>query len=403
MACIEKRGESWRITVSAGKNQDGTRNKIYRTFKQNEVFQPKKGKSIKASNKTNVENIAKILEGEVLSGEYKEEQKRTVKMFIEEWLGVYVEANVAGTTRQRYKELIDNYVIPNIGGYQLEQIKAPVLINLYKELQQPGARKDGNKEIGLSGSTVLQLHRILHRAFQSACEWDYIDKNPLQYVKGPTKNKPHPHSLTVEQVIIMLDRAQKEEEFWFFTLLSLAATSGLRRGEILALTWADCNFTTNMITVNQSLQYIKKEGLSTKAPKTEKSHEAIPVPSDVMKVLETHKKRQVAERLKIGSKWQKKDLVFPNWCGDYQHPDNVTHLFKEFMVKIDLPDFHFHNLRHTTASILINKGEAAKSVQETLRHATLATTSDIYSELFVETKRRTADKLSGLVPIVCSN
>lgn len=403
MASIEKRGDSWRITVSDGSSEDGNRDRHRMTVKLGETYAPPKGKDIHIRSNADVEKIAIIFEAEILKGEYRKPQKRTVKEFLEEWLELYAETEVAGTTRQRYKELIDTHIAPRIGGYKIEQIKAPVFLKLYKELQQPGARKDGRKDIGLSGSTVLQIHRVLHRAFESACAWDYIEKNPLQHVTGPSKNKPRPHGLREEQVIHMLDRAKKEEEFWFFALLALAATSGLRRGEILALTWADCNFKTNVISVNQSLQYIKKEGLSVKPPKTEKSKEPVAVPADVMGVLESHKKKQAETRLKLGNQWKKKDLVFPNAYGDYQHPDNVTHLFKEFMIRIGLPDFHFHNLRHTTASILINKGEQAKSVQETLRHATLATTSDIYTEWFQENKTRTANKLTGLVPAASSN
>lgn len=398
MASIEKRGVSWRITISDGTRQDGTRKKVYRTLKDGEAFQPPKGKAIIANNKTNVETIAKILEGEVLGGTHKENLNLTVKEYLEEWLNIIWD-DKAGTTRQRYKELIDNYVAPKkfIGGYQLQDIKPKVFIDLYKKLQKPGSSK-ADKTKGLSGTTVLQIHRILHRAFTMAVTLEYLDRNPLVSVDGPTKNKPNPHGLTEEQAISMLDRAYKEEPFWFFTFLAVAVTTGLRRGELLALRWADLNLKGGWLKVNQSLQYIKGEGISTKEPKTEESKNPVPVPSDIIKVLEKWEVKQVEDRVKAGSKWKKKDLVFPNWCGDYQHPDNVTHLFKEFIERIGLPEFHLHNLRHTTATILINKGVQAKSVQGIMRHATLATTTDTYTELFEETKKKSSNQLSGIAP-----
>lgn len=402
MASIEKRGDSWRITVSITR-EDGLRKKHYMTVKQEEVFPNERHPSIKLkksltiNTKTDVEAIAKVFEGQILTGGHREVLKMTVEKFLGEWMDVYGTQNLAASTLERYKKLIDDYVKPKLGRYQLEQIKAPVFLKLYRELQQDGARKDG-KNGGLSGTTVLQIHRILHVAFETAVQWDYIERNPLKSVRGPRKNKPKPNALDEKQVFFMLGRAYDEEPFWFYSLITLAAISGLRRGEILALRWTDCDFNEHTIVVNQALQYIKGKGKSFKEPKTVQSQAPVNVPEDVMQLLEKLKIEQNKRRLTVGSKWVNNDLVFANWCGQPLCPDHVTHLFSKFMNRIGLPGFHLHNLRHTTASMLANRGEQAKDVSEHLRHATIGTTMNIYTKLFEPAKRRTADKLSGLVP-----
>lgn len=347
-------------------------------------------------NKTEAETALSLFVAEYTKGDYCKPQKLTVEGYLKNWLTDYAQPNVEATTFARYQQLVSNNINPHIGSLLLQEIKAPHFQMFYNQLRGENGRK--NKKGGLSPTTVLQIHRVLSCAFKDALAGELIAKNPMVSVKPPKKESTEPQALTEEQVTYMLQKAFEEESFQFYVELAIGFIAGLRRGELLGLRWQDVDFENNNITVRQSLYYIKNRGQDFKKPKTKKSNDTIPMPEDMMDLLKQHKARQNEQRLKLGTKWHDNDLVFANWQGEPQSLDNLTHKFIDFMTRIGLPGFHLHNLRHSLASELANKGEQAKDVSERLRHSNISTTMNIYTKLFDQAKRKTADKLSGRLP-----
>ena len=380
--CLEYRGKGkdgvdrWRLVVTLGRDSEGTIIQEKRKF---------------AGQKSDADTALAAFLTEVRGVDYVRPQALTVETFLNQWLVDYAKDRVAGTTYQRYKQLIDINVIPHIGSLKVQEARAIHFEKLYKKLMKDGGRSDG-KEGGLSGTTVLQIHRVLKMAFglKGAVKWGIIAKNPLELVDAPTKENQDIQVLDEVQVVKMLEAAQTGDK-WFYTLILLAVTSGLRRGELLGLRWQDVDFTNNIIRVNRSLQYIKKEGKSLKDPKTKGSKREVYMPADVMDELKAYKNNQAVVTMKDG-------LVFSNFQGLPMSPDNVSHRFAKFMTEIGFPGVHLHSLRHSCASILFVKGESAKGISEKLGHSTVQFTQDIYTTIFKSVKKQASEKMAGMVP-----
>lgn len=380
--CLESRGigkdgvPRWRLVVTLGRDSEG------------KLIQEKKKF---AGQKNEADTALAAFLTEVKGVGYVRPRALTVEAFLKQWLKDYAKDRVAGTTYQRYEQLIEKNVIPHIGTLKVQEIQAINFEKLYKKLQKDGGRAD-SKEGGLSGTTCLQIHRILKMAFgnKGAIKWGILAKNPLDLVDAPKKENPDIRVLDEEQATTMVEKAQAEES-WFYMLVLLAVTSGLRRGELLGLRWKDVDFNNNVINVNKSLQYVKKEGKSLKDPKTKNSRRSVYMPSDVMDELQTYKDNQAVVNIKD-------DLVFANWRGQSMCPDHVSHKFSEFMNDIGFPGVHLHSLRHSCASLLRVKGEDVKAISEKLGHSTVQFTQDIYTEVFTSAKKQASEKMAGMVP-----
>ena len=141
-----------------------------------------------------------------------------------------------------------------------------------------------------------------------------------------------------------------------------------RRG----LEWKDIDFSNNIISVVRTSQYLAGQGIITKEPKTETSKRTLTI-------LETYKVYQAEDIKKCGDKWNETDRLFTAWNGEPMHPDSVCKWFTKFIEKNKLPKISFHSLRHTNATILINKGINIRAVSARLGHANPTTTLNIYT------------------------
>jgi integrase len=179
-------------------------------------------------------------------------------------------------------------------------------------------------------------------------------------------------------------------------LITLALSTGLRRGELLGLEWRDLDFEKNTLEVRQSSQYLPGTGLITKDPKNETSKRLISVPESVVALLKQYKAYQSEEQLKIADLWQGSNRVFTTWDGKPMHPDTVSGWFPEFLNRHGLPRIRLHDLRHTSATLLIGQGLHAKTISSRLGHANISTTMDIYGHALKSADKEAAEKLDRL-------
>jgi integrase len=160
----------------------------------------------------------------------------------------------------------------------------------------------------------------------------------------------------------------------------LAVTTGLRRGEILGLRWSDLDLTEGVLTVVQSLEQTK-DGLRFKPPKTHRSRRSIALPAITLETLRSHRAKQAAEKLSLGTAYEGNDLVCPRPGGSPWPPDMLSTAFAAFVRRSGLRHFRFHDLRHSHASHLLRAGVHPKIVSERLGHSTVGITLDTYSHL----------------------
>ena len=256
-----------------------------------------------------------------------------------------------------------------------------------------------SEPLPLSSRTILHHHRLISTILQTAVQWQVIFSNPATRVKPPKVEKEeaaHYEEDTTEKMLQCLET----EPIKYRVMVALTVYAGLRRGELCALEWKDIDFENKRLTVRQATQYIPGQGIFTKKPKNETSIRTISLPEIAIDTLKEYKVWQNEERLKQGDlwskEWEKYKRIFTKWNGGPIFPDTISKWFGNFRKKYELPDLHFHGLRHTNASLLIGQGVDVATVSKRLGHARTSTTTDIYSHALRRPDKEAAEKLDNL-------
>ncbi len=290
----------------------------------------------------------------------------TVQEYLESWLEDTHKPTVRLSTYLNYRKLLNNYLLPGLGKVILQKLTAPQIQAFYsKKLRE-----------GLSPKTVTNIHGVLHKALDNAVKWNILARNVCDAVTPPRVPRQELTFLTQDQAYTLLKevKAHKLE-----TLLTLAITTGMRRGELLALRWQDINFDQGTLQVKRAVSYHQVYGYVESEPKTARSRREIMLPTFVVDILVEHQKQQEEQRHAVGVDWTDKNLVFTNATGDFYSPSTLVKAFRRFLVSIGLPHMRFHDLRHSAATILLTMKVRPKVVQEILGHSQITTTMDIYS------------------------
>ncbi|HEU5376966.1 MAG TPA: tyrosine-type recombinase/integrase [Ktedonobacteraceae bacterium] len=290
----------------------------------------------------------------------------TMQEYLEDWLEKTHKHTVRLGTYLNYQKLLRNYLVPGLGKVKLQKLTAPQVQAFYS------AKLDE----GLSPKTVTNIHGLLHKALDNAVRWNIVSRNVCDAVTPPRVPRKELNFLTQDQAATLLQevKAHKLE-----ALLTVAITTGLRRGELLALRWQDINFESGTIQVKRAVSYHQKYGYVESEPKTSRSRREIMLASFVVDILTKHEQQQKEQRLAVGGDWTDKNLVFTNATGDFYSPSTLVKAFRRFLMKVGLPHMRFHDLRHSAATILLTMKVHPKVVQEILGHSQIATTMDIYS------------------------
>jgi len=379
---LRERGNGkWELTVALGVDASGKQIRKYRT--------------VKAKDKREAERLLARFVVEVDSGVAGSNENITVKDFISSWFSDYADKNLAPKTLFRYKQLSER-IKTAIGHIKLGKLKPNHLIQFYNNLQEPGVRKDGKENKGLSERTILHYHRLIHTVLETAVQWQYIAANPASRVKPPKVPKRQMPAYDEVQVAAMLS-ALTNEPFQYQVIVWLALATGMRQGEIMGLEWKHIDFSSNIIRVEQAAQYVPGKGTFLKAPKNETSHRVIAVPTTVMQMIKEHKKQQAEQRLLLGNKWDKSERVFTQVFGKPMYPQTMSTWFPKFLKRHQLPHMNFHGLRHTCASLLIAEGATPVDLSKRLGHSTSSTTLNIYSHSFQKADERLSEKMSAIL------
>ncbi len=202
-------------------------------------------------------------------------------------------------------------------------------------------------------------------------------------------------ALTLEQVQKLL---VVTEEYHIEALFKLALATGMRRGELMGLKWQDIDFTKGMLHIRRILSRIPTKlpgkGYEEAEPKTQNSKRSITIAPFALEALKQHRVRQLEAKLKAGPVWQEHDYVFCTSIGTHLNPSkDILDQLKRLLEKADLPDIRFHDLRHSTATLLLSVGVHLKVVQEILGHSQISMTLDVYSHVLPSMQQEAIGKL----------
>jgi len=313
--------------------------------------------------------------------------KISVEDYFERWLEDYALPKLSPTTYSGYEMIVTKHIIPALGALRLDEVK-PLHIQSYQNKKMREGRLDG-KEGGLSKKTVLQHHRILNRAFKQAVLWQLISYNPVKAVPAPSPEKPEIRTLSIEEVELLLEKA---EDTWLYYFIYIAVNTGMRRGELLGLSWDHIDFNGKKIQVTRTLVRTKKAGMVYKGPKNKSSRRVISIAEDDIKVLKKLRIKQNENKLLFGPEYHNNNLLFCKADGSEIYPNTTTNRFKLLAKRIGLKEVSLHDLRHTHATLMLQAGVHPKVVQERLGHSTITTTLDTYSHVIPSMQKESVDK-----------
>ena len=322
------------------------------------------------------------------SGE-PEPTKMTVVQWLDQWLPSR-RGDLQGGTFASYQMMARCYVVPAIGPVALRSVTKARLRALYQQLTEKGSRKGG----ALSPKTVHNVAVMLVKVFGDAIEDRLLPgPNPAERAHRMPTKRPDMHTWTAQQVAQFLDSVANEQSA---SLWWLAFTTGMRRGELLGLRWSDVDFGAAAVSVQQT--WIRgSAGLTYGGPKTAKGRRRIPIDAETVSALRVHKRAQAIERMRAGSLWKDADLVFGREDGSPLDPDVVSSLFDRLGRQASLPRIRFHDIRHTSATLLLSAGVHAKVVSERLGHASITITLDTYSHVLPGLQEDAADRLAAVI------
>jgi integrase len=222
--------------------------------------------------------------------------------------------------------------------------------------------------------------------------------NPAQSVDLPRRTRQEMKALSPEEATVFLEAAKEDTHGLIF---AFALATGMRPEEYLALQWKDIDLHKGTATVQRTLCWRRQKGGGWYfgEPKTAQSRRTVPLPASIVRELVRHKARQSETRLKLGSEYQKFDLVFATTTGGPLHPDNLNgRNFKGVCKHAGLsPKLTLYALRHTCATLLLLAGVNSKIVAERLGHSSIAITLDIYSHVLPSMQQVAADELENML------
>ena len=149
--------------------------------------------------------------------------------------------------------------------------------------------------------------------------------------------------------------------------------------------------------VRYSLQRMPGRGLELVEPKTTRSRRTLALPTSTAAALQEHRKRQLAERLWAGSRWQEGDYLFTTSVGTPMIGSDVTRRFQALLRGAGLPAMRFHDLRHGAASLLLAQGVHPRVVMEMLGHSTITLTMNVYSHVIPDLQREAAERMEAVL------
>lgn len=247
---------------------------------------------------------------------------------------------------------------------------------------------------GFSKRTVEKSHAVLHRAMDQAMHWGLTVRNPTELVSPPRPVRREMTALTGSQFGQLLRLTEGSR---WYPLWVLLGTSGLRVGEALGLLWTNVDLDAGRLAVGHTLQRQPGTGFVLGPTKTEKSRRTVYLSGLARGALEQQREHQSRIR-RVSKRWLETGLVFTNRHGQAVGPGVVNRALAEALHHASPPRIRVHDLRHSTASMLLEAGTHPKVVQDLLGHSTIQLTLDTYSHVtpaLHQQAARTMDLLLG--------
>ncbi len=333
----------------------------------------------------------------------------TVAAFLTRWLADVVQPNREPTTYAGYEALVRLYLIPGLGKKRLDKLTVrdvQAWLNTLPAMctccAQEKKRKQPCCAIGKcckdypSRGTIESVRRVFRSAISHAIREELIGKNVVSLTTLPKASARKRKSTVwgVDEARTFLEhlRSADEPQYAAFVLLLVL---GLRRGEVLGLTWSNIDLAGQELSVGHQLSRVHGVLLHRDTTKTADSDASLPLPALCTTALRHRHRVQQDARREAGDKWQDSDLVFTTKWGTPIEPRNFNRSFELHARKAGLPRIRVHDTRHTCASMLAALGVHPRVAMRILRHSQISVTMNVYTQIASPETRKALDQLNA--------
>lgn len=276
------------------------------------------------------------------------------------------------STKRVYSVYLRHWIVPNWGNYQLRHVRT---VEVESWLQR----------LPVAKSTCAKIRNVMSVLFNHACRYEFFDRNPIRLVRQSAKRKAAPNVLTPDEIRSLIDVLDTREK----ALVLLAASTGLRQSDMFGLKWRDIDFGLKAINVTRSIVY----GVVGSC-KTESSQKPIPAHPLLLEALATWRQQQPYR--------QPDDWVFASKRRRGRKPIWGQAILRKFIrpkaQALGIQKrFGWHTFRHTYSTLLGSVGTEFKVMQELLRHSSLRSTLDVYTQALTASKQAAQDAVMSLV------
>ncbi len=307
----------------------------------------------------------------------------TVSQLLDEWLKVGKQRGWTTYTEHRYSSYVEGRLRPALGKIKISRLGPAELDRFYADLLAEG----------LSPTTVRHVHGILSSACELAVDWGWLTRNPAKRAHPPTRARTDTRSPSAEEVMAIVAAANEIDPIRA-ALITLAAMTGARRGELCALRWNDVDWRRRTLTIARSLTItpgtITEGSTKTKKPRT------VSLGSNTVWMLREHRNRCETIARQAGVGLRADAYLFSSAVDGSQptKPDSLSQFHVRLMGKLEM-NYRFHELRHFMATSLAASGVGIRTIAGRLGHADPSLTLRTYAHWLESADREAADAVEG--------
>lgn len=310
----------------------------------------------------------------VAAGGFLPSPKLTLGEVLKRWLAEHVEPHLTPSTALRYRQSVEQHLLPHGGGLRVEGLRPTAISALWRS----------EAAAGISAASIAYDQGVLSAAFSWALRMELVYRNVAALARPPKPDRrPVPEIVDIGALLSLYRKARGE---LVELPMLLAMGAGLRRGEILALRWGDLDLGGALVRVARQLERLPHSAARFTETKG-KRERFVPLPSFVVTEL---------RRLRGDVLRQPRELLCPAANGEPLHPHTLTSSWRRFADAHGLPQMRFHDLRHCYATLRLEAGDDVRTVQDALGHSKAATTQDIYQHVTERLRRRSMERLDAL-------
>ncbi len=333
----------------------------------------------------------------------------TIEAYLNAWLCEVVRPSLAPSTAANYAMFTRLYILPALGPKRLDRLTVrdvQTWVNGIRVRCQCCAQsKDAARLTPVCCAigkccrqipkdwTVRQAWAVLRAALSQAERDEVVSRNVAGLVRMPLPRPERPQVWSVEDARTFLESSQTAGDPLHAGYI-LMLVLGLRRGELLGLSWEDIDLDTGEIRVRWQLQRVNGE-LTRRPTKTRSSDALLPLPQICVDALRSHKQLAASRRASAGPAWHHTGLLLTTRFGLPLDPRNFHRLFKERADAAGVPVVSVHSTRRTCASILVELDVHPRVAMQILRHSQIAVTMDIYSQVTSASTREALARLGS--------